>query len=47
MAAKSGGKSSGGERRDVSIGERTVSLSNLDKVMWPKSGFTKAQAIDY
>ena len=47
MAAKAGGKSPSGERRDVSIGERTISLSNLDKVLWPKSGFTKAQAIDY
>ncbi|CAN5577954.1 hypothetical protein BH10ACT11_BH10ACT11_21100 [soil metagenome] len=35
------------ERQEVSVGERTVSLSNLDKVLWPKSGFTKAQALDY
>lgn len=36
-----------GERQEVTVGERTLSLSNLDKVMWPKSSFTKAQAIDY
>jgi bifunctional non-homologous end joining protein LigD len=26
---------------------RTLALTNLDKVLWPKAGFTKAQAIDY
>jgi bifunctional non-homologous end joining protein LigD len=34
-------------RQEVSIGERTVTLSSLDKVLWPKAGFTKAQVIDY
>ena len=38
---------SGGERVHVAIGERTLSLSNLDKVMYPAVGFTKAQVIDY
>ncbi len=37
----------GGERVEVSIGGRTLSLSNLDKVMYPEVGFTKAQVIDY
>ncbi len=35
------------ERVEVSVGERTLSLSNLDKVLYPDVGFTKAQVIDY
>ena len=35
------------KRVEVKIGERTLSLSNLDKVMYPESGFTKGQVIDY
>lgn len=35
------------ERVEVSIGERTLSLSNLDKVLYPAVGFTKSQVIDY
>ena len=31
----------------MSVDGRTLSLSNLDKVMWPKSRTTKGQAIDY
>jgi bifunctional non-homologous end joining protein LigD len=31
----------------VQVGERTLSLSNLDKVLYPKAGFTKGQVIDY
>jgi len=31
----------------VSIGDRTLKLSNLDKVLYPEAGFTKAQVIDY
>lgn len=44
---KATSKSKADERQEVTVGERTISLSNLDKVMWPKSGFTKAQALDY
>lgn len=29
------------------IGERTLTLSNLDKVLYPEVGFTKAEVIDY
>lgn len=32
---------------NVHIGGRTLRLSNLDKVFYPASGFTKGQAIDY
>jgi bifunctional non-homologous end joining protein LigD len=32
---------------EVTVGERTLSLSNLDKVLWPETGFTKGQMIDY
>lgn len=35
------------QRVEVSIGSRTLSLSNLDKVLWPETGFTKGQLIDY
>ena len=35
------------QRVDVRIGERSLSLSNLDKVLWPETGFTKGQMIDY
>ena len=34
-------------RVDVDVGGRALSLSNLDKVMYPKAGFTKGQVIDY
>ena len=38
----------GGENRvEVAVGSRSLSLSNLDKVMYPEVGFTKAQVIDY
>ena len=35
------------KRVEVRVGERTLSLSNLDKVMYPGVGFTKGQVIDY
>ena len=35
------------KRLDVAIGDKTVSLSNLDKVLYPRAGFTKGQVIDY
>lgn len=35
------------ERVEVAIGDRTLSLSNLDKVLYPEVGFTKSQVIDY
>jgi bifunctional non-homologous end joining protein LigD len=31
----------------VEVGGRTLSLSNLDKVLYPDAGFTKGQVIDY
>jgi bifunctional non-homologous end joining protein LigD len=34
-------------RPQVEIDGRQLSLSNLDKVLYPKAGFTKAQVIDY
>lgn len=36
-----------GARVPVEIDGRTLSLSNLDKVLYPDVGFTKAQVIDY
>jgi bifunctional non-homologous end joining protein LigD len=32
------------ERR---VGSRTLSLSNVDKVLWPRDGYTKGDLIDY
>ena len=31
----------------VKVGKRELKLTNLDKVMFPKVGFTKADVIDY
>lgn len=35
------------KRLEVAIGETTLSLSNLDKILYPAVGFTKGQVIDY
>ncbi len=35
------------QRVEVQVGGRTLSLSNLDKVLYPQAGVTKAQVIDY
>jgi bifunctional non-homologous end joining protein LigD len=35
------------KRLDVAVGDRTLSLSNLDKVLYPRAGFTKGQLIEY
>ena len=37
----------GSKRVEVEIGGRTLSLSNVDKVMYRAVGFTKGQVIDY
>jgi bifunctional non-homologous end joining protein LigD len=34
-------------RVEVEIDGRTLSLSNLEKILYPKAGFTKGQVIDY
>jgi bifunctional non-homologous end joining protein LigD len=35
------------ERVQTTVDGRVLSLSNLDKVLYPKSGFTKSQVLDY
>jgi bifunctional non-homologous end joining protein LigD len=35
------------KRLEVEIDGRTLSLSNLDKVLYPRAGFTKGHVIDY
>ena len=35
------------KRQEVQIDGRTLSLSNLDKVMYPEAGFTKGHVIEY
>ena len=37
----------GQSRTNVTINGRTLTLSNLGKVLYPKAGFTKSQVIDY
>jgi bifunctional non-homologous end joining protein LigD len=32
---------------EVQVGDKRLALSHLDKVLYPKAGFTKAQVIDY
>jgi bifunctional non-homologous end joining protein LigD len=41
------GRKKGGARVEVEISGRTLSLSNLDKGMYPAVGFTKGRVIDY
>jgi bifunctional non-homologous end joining protein LigD len=36
-----------GADRVVTVGSRKLKLTNLDKVLYPKSGFTKGKVIDY
>jgi len=33
--------------QNVEVGGRLLKLTNLDKVLYPKAGFTKGQVIDY
>jgi bifunctional non-homologous end joining protein LigD len=33
--------------QEVRVGQHALALSNLDKVLYPRTGFTKAQVIDY
>jgi bifunctional non-homologous end joining protein LigD len=35
------------EQTRVAVGDRELTISNLDKVLFPESGFTKGQLIDY
>jgi bifunctional non-homologous end joining protein LigD len=39
--------SSAAQKVSVQVEGRTLALSNLDKVLYPAAGFTKAQVIDY
>src|SRR5205807_7580679 len=34
-------------RAELIVGDRKIQVSNLDKVLYPKAGFTKGQVIDY
>src|SRR5687767_1672944 len=36
-----------GKKSSLEIDGRTLQVSNLDKVMYPGTGFTKGQVIDY
>ena len=37
----------GAKKTEVQVEGRTMVLSNLDKILYPKAGFSKAQVIDY
>src|SRR4051794_20434709 len=36
-----------GKKAELEVEGRILSVSNLDKVLYPEAGFTKAQVIDY
>jgi len=36
-----------GVKQQVEVEGRSLSLSNLDKALYPGNGFTKAQVLDY
>jgi bifunctional non-homologous end joining protein LigD len=38
---------SAAQRVEVRVGSRNLSLSNLDKVLWPRDGYTKGDLINY
>jgi bifunctional non-homologous end joining protein LigD len=38
---------SAAERTSVRVGNKALSLSNLDKVLWPRDGYTKGDLIEY
>ncbi len=35
------------ERVNMKVGSQTLSVSNVDKVLWPRDGYTKGDLIDY
>ena len=35
------------KKTEILVGQTKVTVSNLDKVLYPKTGFTKGQVIDY
>ena len=35
------------ERVETNVDGRRITISNLDKVLYPESGFTKGQVLDY
>jgi bifunctional non-homologous end joining protein LigD len=37
----------GSERVNMKVGSKTLSVSNVDKVLWPRDGYTKGDLIDY
>jgi bifunctional non-homologous end joining protein LigD len=47
VGASKGGKVSQEKQATLRVAGRDVSVSNLDKVMYPAVGFTKGQVIDY
>ena len=36
-----------GKKTEIVVGQTKLTVSNLDKVLYPEVGFTKAQVIDY
>lgn len=47
MSGVSTSRTNGGDAREVAFGARRVVLTNLDKVLWPRTGFTKGAMIEY
>ena len=46
-AGTGSGRGKGGKKSIVTVAGRELALSNLDKVLYPETGFTKGQVIDY
>jgi bifunctional non-homologous end joining protein LigD len=46
-SASEGRRRAVSEKSNVEIGGKTLTLTNLDKVLYPATGFTKGQVIDY
>ena len=47
MATRSKGTGRSGAETHVEVGGRQLRLTNLDKVLYPATGFTKGQVVDY
>jgi len=40
-------KPSSPARQTVQVGDRRLQISNLEKILYPQTGFTKGQMLDY
>jgi bifunctional non-homologous end joining protein LigD len=45
--AATAAKPSGAARQTVQVGDRRLQISNLEKILYPQTGFTKGEMLDY